>query len=39
MEIRKVGSTYEMTAEYEVKQPFIGNVSLVADFYKSVTVK
>lgn len=37
--IRKVGSTYEMTAEYRAEVPFIGNVSLVADFYKSVTVE
>jgi hypothetical protein len=36
--IRKVGSTWEMTAEYRAEQPFIGNVSLVADFYKTVTV-
>jgi hypothetical protein len=38
IEIRKVGSTWEMTAEYRAEQPFIGNVSLVADFYKTVTV-
>ncbi|MGE0113618.1 MAG: DUF4845 domain-containing protein [Steroidobacteraceae bacterium] len=38
IQIRKVGSTYEMTAEYRAEVPFIGNVSLVADFYKTVTV-
>ena len=36
--IRKSGSGYEMTAEYRAEVPFIGNVSLVADFYKTVTV-
>ena len=39
IEIRKVGSTFEITAEYRVERQFIGNVSLVADFYKSVTVE
>ncbi len=38
IEIRKVGSTYEMTAEYRAEVPFIGNVSLVVDFAKIVTV-
>lgn len=38
IEIRKVGSTFEMTAEYRVEKPFIGNVSLLASFYKTVTV-
>jgi hypothetical protein len=38
IQIRKVGSGYEMTAEYRSEVPFIGNVSLVADFYKTVTV-
>ena len=37
--IRKVGSGYEMTAEYRAEMPFIANVSLVADFEKSVTVQ
>ncbi len=36
--IRKVGSTYEMTADYRAEVPFMGNVSLVVDFYKVVTV-
>jgi hypothetical protein len=38
MEIRRVGSAYEMTAEYQATVPFIANVSLVANFYKTVTV-
>jgi Domain of unknown function (DUF4845) len=38
VQIRRVGSTYELTAEYRAEVPFIGNVSLVADFYKTVTV-
>ena len=38
IEIRRVGSTYELTAEYRAEVPFIGNVSLVANFYKTVTV-
>jgi hypothetical protein len=38
IEVRRVGSTYELTAEYSARVPFIGNVSLVADFYKTVTV-
>lgn len=38
IDIRRVGSRYEMTAEYRAEVPFIGNVSLVADFYKIVTV-
>jgi hypothetical protein len=39
MQIRKSGSGYEMTAEYRAEVPFIGNVSLAVDFYKSVTVE
>jgi len=38
VKVRKVGSTWEMTAEYEAKVPFIGNVSLLAEFYKTVTI-
>lgn len=38
IDIRRVGTRYEMTAEYRAEVPFIGNVSLVADFYKTVTV-
>jgi hypothetical protein len=38
IEVRKVGSTLEMTAEYQATVPFIANVSLVANFYKTVTV-
>lgn len=38
IDIRKVGSTYEMTADYRAEVPFIGNVSLVAEFSKIVTV-
>jgi hypothetical protein len=38
VEIRRVGSTYEMTAEYQATVPFIGNLSLMANFYKTVTV-
>lgn len=36
--IRKAGSGFEMTAEYRAEKPFIGNVSLVADFDKTVAV-
>lgn len=38
IDVRRVGSKYEITAEYSARVPFIGNVSLVADFYKTVTV-
>lgn len=38
IQIRKSSSGYEMTAEYRAEVPFIGNVSLVADFYKTVTL-
>ncbi len=39
MEIRRAGSGYEMTADYRAEVPFIGNVSLAVDFYKTVTVQ
>ncbi len=39
MQIRKSGSGYEMTADYRTEVPFIGNVSLLVTFYKSVTVE
>lgn len=38
MQIRRSGSGYEMTADYRVEVPFIGNVSLVVAFNKSVRV-
>jgi hypothetical protein len=38
IEVRRVGSAYELTAEYSARVSFIGNVSLIADFYKTVTV-
>jgi len=38
MQIRRAGGGWEMTAEYEAKVPFIGNVSLLAEFYKTVTI-
>jgi Domain of unknown function (DUF4845) len=38
VQIRRAGSAWEMTAEYRAEVPFIGNVSLAADFYKTVTV-
>ncbi|MGC3980747.1 MAG: DUF4845 domain-containing protein [Steroidobacteraceae bacterium] len=37
--VRKSGSGYEMTADYRVEVPFMGNVSLVIDFYKVVNVE
>jgi Domain of unknown function (DUF4845) len=39
MGIRKTGTGYEMTAEYRAEVPFIGNVSLAVDFYKTVTIE
>jgi Domain of unknown function (DUF4845) len=39
VEIRKSGAGYEMTADYRTEVPFIGNVSLLVAFYKSVTVE
>ncbi len=39
IEIRKVGSTYEMTADYRTEVPYIANVSLLVEFYKTVTVE
>lgn len=38
VEIHKVGTTYEMTAQYRAEVSFIANVSLVVDFDKTVVV-
>lgn len=38
VEIRKAGRGYTMRAWYRAEAPFIGNVSLVADFDKTVDV-
>ena len=38
IEIKKAGSGYTMRAWYRAETPFISNVSLVADFYKTVKV-
>lgn len=38
IEITKVGSGYSLRAWYRAETPFIGNVSLVADFDKTVMV-
>jgi hypothetical protein len=39
IEIKKVGSGFTMRAWYRSETPFVGNVSLVADFDKTVDVK
>ena len=39
VEIKKNGTGYSMRAYYRAETPFISNVSLVADFDKSVDVK
>jgi hypothetical protein len=39
IEIKKAGSGFTMRAWYRAEAPFIGNVSLVADFDKTVQVK
>ncbi|MGH8237344.1 MAG: DUF4845 domain-containing protein [Steroidobacteraceae bacterium] len=38
IEIKKAGSGFTMRAWYRAEAPFVGNVSLVADFDKSVNV-
>jgi len=38
MEIKKAGKGFTMRAWYRAEVPFIANVSLVADFDKTVTV-
>jgi hypothetical protein len=38
IQVTKSGDGYELTADYRAERPFIGNVSLVVDFYKSVKV-
>ena len=38
IEIKKEGAGFSMRAWYRAEAPFIGNVSLVADFDKTVTV-
>lgn len=39
IEIKKTGSGYTMRAWYRAEVPFVANVSLAADFDKSVDVK
>jgi hypothetical protein len=39
IEIKRVGSGYTMRAAYDAPAPFIGNISLVAHFDKTVDVK
>jgi hypothetical protein len=39
IDIKKAGGGFTMRAWYRAEAPFIGNVSLVADFDKTVTVK
>jgi hypothetical protein len=39
IEIKKEGSGFTMRAWYRAEAPFVGNVSLVADFDKLVSVK
>jgi hypothetical protein len=39
IEIKKAGTGWTMRAWYRAEAPFIGNVSLVADFDKTVEVK
>jgi hypothetical protein len=39
IEIKKAGAGWTMRAWYRAEAPFIGNVSLVADFDKTVEVK
>jgi hypothetical protein len=39
IEIKKAGAGYSLRAWYRAEAPFIGNVSLVADFDKSVEVR
>lgn len=39
IEIKRVGTGFTMRAHYQGKVPFVANVSLVADFDKTVTVK
>lgn len=38
VEVRKVGSGYELHAEYEARAPFIANVSWAIAFDKTVTM-
>jgi len=39
IEIKKEGAGFTMRAWYRAEAPFVGNVSLVADFDKTVAVK
>jgi hypothetical protein len=39
VEIKRTSAGYTMRAYYQAKTPFVGNVSLVADFDKTVDVK
>jgi hypothetical protein len=38
MEIKRSANGFTMRAEYRAEAPFVGNVSLVVDFDKTVTV-
>jgi len=39
VEIRKTNAGYDLRAVYQVEQPFVANVFLLAKFDKSVTIK
>jgi hypothetical protein len=39
IDIKKTGSGFAMRAWYRAETPFVGNVSMVADFDKTVEVK
>ena len=39
MEIKRAGGGFTMRAHYRAEAPFVGNVSLVVDFDKSVDVR
>jgi hypothetical protein len=39
IDIKRVGNGYKMRAYYDAETPFVGNVSLLAHFDKSVDVK
>ena len=38
VEIKKTNEGFEVTADYEVEAPFVGNVSLLTKFNKSVVI-
>lgn len=39
IQVTRSGDGFELTADYRVERPFIGNISLVVDFYKTVKVE